>query len=95
MIDWYSAGFSTLWIIGLGFVTAGLSLANFMGFWQNIKFRKAIKWSSCRIMISLGLVFFCLGLAGSVSTIWEHILWVVLAFIFALQSWLTRNRSNP
>jgi hypothetical protein len=29
MIDWYLVSFNALWIIGLGFVTAGLSLANY------------------------------------------------------------------
>ncbi len=95
MIDWYSAGFSALWIIGLGFVTAGLSLANYFGSRQNIKFRQATRIPPCITMIGIGLVLFCLGLAGSVSTTWERILWVVLAFIFTLQSWLPRKISNP
>jgi hypothetical protein len=95
MIDWFSAGFGALWIMGLGFVTTGLSLANFFGCRQNIKFKQAIKMPPCRVMIGLGLVFFCLGLAGSVSTLWEHLLWVVLALIFAWQSWQTRKISNP
>jgi hypothetical protein len=94
MIDWYSASFSALWITGLGFVTAGLSIANFIGIRQNIRFKQAIEMPPCRTMIGLGLVFFCLGLAGSVSTVWEHLLWAILALIFALQSWRTRKIGN-
>jgi hypothetical protein len=95
MIDWYSVGFGALWIMGLGLVTAGLSLANFFGCTQIWKFRQALKMPAYRIMIGLGSVLFCLGLAGSVSTLWEHLLWAVLALIFALQSWRMRKISNP
>jgi hypothetical protein len=95
MIDWVSAGFGAVWIMGLGFVIAGLSLANFIGIRQNTKFRLAIQLAPCRIMIGMGLGFFCLGLAGSVSTIWEHVVWAVLALIFVLQTWRPRKISNP
>jgi hypothetical protein len=94
MIDWYSLGFSAIWIVGLGFVTAGLSMAYFIKSKMNLPFRKAINIPSCRIIIGLGLVFFCLGLAGGMSTLWEHILWIVLALVFGLQTWVARNKSN-
>ena len=95
MINWYSLGFGALWIFGLGLMTAGLSLANYLVSRQIYKFRQALRTPACRIMIGLGLVFFCIGLAGSVSTAWEHLLWAVLALIFALQSWQPRKKSNP
>jgi hypothetical protein len=94
MIDWYSVGYSATWIVGLGFVTAGLSTAYFFRSKMNLPFRKAIEIPSCRIMIGMGLVFFCLGLAGGVSTLWEHILWIVLALAFGLQTWVARKNSN-
>ncbi len=94
MIDWYSVSFSALWITGLGLVTAGWSLANYLGSRQNRRFMQTLITSPCRIMIGLGLVFFCVGLAGSVSTAWEHILWAALALIFVLQTWLIQNKSN-
>jgi hypothetical protein len=95
MIDWYLVGFNALWIMGLGLVTAGLSLANYLGSRQNWRFGQALKIPACKIMIGLGLVFFCLGLAGDVSTIWERLLWVVLALIFVFQTWRTREIGNP
>jgi hypothetical protein len=94
MIDWYSVGYSAIWIVGLGFVTAGLSMAYYYGSKMNLPFRKVINILSCRIMIGLGVVFFCLGLAGGVSTLWEHILWIVLALVFGLQTWVARKKSN-
>jgi hypothetical protein len=94
MFDWYSAGFGALWILGLGLVTAGLSLANYLGSRHN-KFRRAVRTPVCMTLIFLGMVLFCIGLAGSVSTTWEHILWAGLALIFALQSWQTRKIKIP
>lgn len=94
MIDWYSFGFGALWILGLGLVTAALSFANYLASQQKRRFRQALEMAACRIMIDLGLVFFCLGWAGSVSAVWERLLWAVLALMFALQTWQARKMSN-
>jgi hypothetical protein len=95
MIDWYLVSFNALWIIGLGFVTAGLSLANYLGSRQNWRVGRALKIPVCNIMIGMGLVFFCLGLAGVTAAFWERILWVVLALIFVFQIWRTKETGNP
>jgi hypothetical protein len=94
MIDWYSVGFSALWILGLGLVTAALSFANYLASQQKMRFRQALEMPAYRIMIDLGLVFFCLGWAGGVSAGWERLLWAVLALIFAVQTWQARKMSN-
>jgi len=94
LIDWVSVGFSALWILGLGLVTAALSFANYLASQQKRRFRQVLEMPNCRIMINLGLVLFCLGLAGSVSIVWERLLWAVLALIFAVQIWLTRKLSK-
>ena len=91
MIDWVSVGFSALWILGLGLVTAGLSFASYLASQQKRRFRQALEMPACRIMMDLGLVFFCVGLAGDVSAIWERLLWAVLALIFAVQTWQARK----
>ena len=94
MIDWYSVGFGALWILGLGLVTAALSFANYLASQQKRRFRQALEMPACRIMIDLGLVFFCLGLAGGVSAVWERLLWAILALMFALQTWQARKMNN-
>lgn len=94
MIDWYSVGFGALWILGMGIVTAALSFANYMASQQKRRFRQALEMPAYRIMIDLGLVFFCLGWAGNLSAIWERILWAVLALMFAAQAWQARKISN-
>jgi len=94
MIDWYSVGFGALWIFGLGLVTAALSFAYYSASQKKRRFRQALEMHACRIMINLGLVFFCLGLTGSVSTVWQRIVWAILALIFAVWTWQARKMSN-
>ena len=94
MIDWVSVVFGALWILGLGLVTAALSFANYLASQQKRRFRQALETPACRIMIDLGLVFFCLGWAGGVSAIWARLLWGVLALMFALRTWQARKISN-
>lgn len=94
MIDWVSLGFGALWISGLGLVTAALSFAYYLAGQQKQRLRQILKMPACQIMVDLGLVFFCLGLAGGVSEIWERILWVVLALIFMLPTRPAMKMSN-
>lgn len=94
MIDWVVVGFGALWIIGLGLVTAALSFANYLASQQKRRFKQALEMPAFRIMINLGLVFFCLGWAGGVTAVWERLLWAFLALMFTLQTWQVRKISN-
>jgi hypothetical protein len=92
MIDWVSVVFGALWILGLGLVTASLSFAYYLARQQKRRFGQALEMPGCRIIIGLGLVFFCLGWLGGASAAWERLLWAVLALIFALQTWLATKK---
>ena len=94
MIDWVVVGFSALWILGLALVVAALSFANYLAGRQKRRFRQALEMPACRIVLDLGLVFFCLGWVGGVSTTWERFVWGGLALIFALQTWQARKIGN-
>lgn len=94
MIDWISLGFSALWIFGLGLELAALSFASYLSGQQKWRFRRTLALPACRMMIGLGLVFFCLGCAGGGSVVWERILWAVLALLFAVQTWQARKKSS-
>jgi hypothetical protein len=94
MIDWYSVGFGGLWIFGLGLEVAALSFANYMAGQQKRRFRQVLEMPACRMIIDVGLVFFCLGLTGSVSVTWERIVWAVLALLFGVQTWQARKAGN-
>jgi hypothetical protein len=87
MIDGYSLLFEALWILGLSLVAAGLSLANYLAKRENWTFRQAFKSPGRRAMIDLGLLFFCIGLAGTTGWIWGRIVWAALALFYALRVW--------
>ena len=91
MIDWYIVWFGMLWILGLGFLVASLSLANYLACRQKRRFGQALKRPAFRIMIDLGLLFFCLGWSGDVSSTWERIVWAVRALLFPVQTWQVMN----
>jgi hypothetical protein len=86
MIDWYSVGFSALWIFGLSLDLAALSFAYYLAKQHERGFRQALESRACRIMIALGLVLFCLGWTGSVTVLWERIVWAVLGLIFLVNT---------
>jgi hypothetical protein len=94
MIDWVSVGFSALWILGLGLVTAALSFAYYLASQQKRRFMQVLEMTAYRIIIYLGLVFFSLGWAGGVSAVWERLVWAILALIFAVQIWRGRKMSK-
>jgi hypothetical protein len=93
--DCFFMVFNALWILGLGFIIASLSYASFQAAQQKKQFKQALKMPACRKLGLLGLVIFCIGLAGGVSAIWERIVWAVLAIIFTYQAWLAGKTTNP
>jgi hypothetical protein len=94
MIDWYSVGFDALWIFGLSLVVATLSFANYLARQEKWRFRQALEMPACRMMIDVGLVFFCLGWTGSIPVTWERIVWAVLALLFGVRTWQNRKLSK-
>ena len=94
MIDWVSVAFSALWISGLGLTLAALSFANYWTSQHKQPLRQTLALPAYQSMIYLGMVLFCAGWAGGASALWERLLWVVLALIFAWQVWQTRKINN-
>jgi hypothetical protein len=88
MIDWIALGFNALWILGLGFGLSAFGLAYFLSARHHIGFLQALRMRTCLILVGLGLIFFCIGLAGGSFVAWKRIVWLVLGIIFALWIWL-------
>jgi hypothetical protein len=94
MIDWFSVSFSALWIFGLGFVTAGFSLAIYLASQQKQRFELVLEMSAFRTMINPGLALFCPGWTGSAVGTWERIVWAVMALILVVQTWQSRKKGS-
>lgn len=91
MTDWFSVSFDALWILGLSLVVSALSFSNYLARQEKWRFMQALKNSPGQIMIDLGLVLFCMGVAGSIGGTWEWIAWTVLALILAVRTWRDRK----
>jgi hypothetical protein len=92
MINWISLCFNALWIVGLGLEVSALSFAYFLAGERNTDFRKALDLPACQMVVDIGMVFFCLGIFGSITVIWERIVWAALALIFAIKTWRDRKK---
>ena len=79
---------------GLSLVVAALSFANYLVGQEKWRFSQALRNPVDRIMIDLGLVLFCMGVAGSIRGTWEGIAWAVLALILVVRTWQDRKSSN-
>jgi len=70
MIDFLSLAANALWILGLALILAALSWAYWIAAQENVRFRVARALDG--------------GLAATARTGWEHVLWGVLAGVWAL-----------
>ncbi len=84
MIDWAGVGFGALWVGGLAVNLAALSLADYWRARGGRKWREVWAERSYQLAHHFGLMLFCLGLLGSAGTVWEHVLWALLAAAFAV-----------
>ena len=95
LIDWRLVGFAALWITGLSVVLAALSFADYTASQEGWRTRAVLGRPVYQLALDVGLLLFCLGLAGSARAAWELLLWVALAMVFAYQGWAAwRQRSG-
>jgi hypothetical protein len=85
MINWGELAGNVSWILGCAIALACFSYA----LWQASVSREKVRsqWQKPPLQKALYLagVLFCTGLAGSSSSLWEIILWAVLAGLFFVQ----------
>jgi len=86
LIDWKMVGFASLWILGLAVILSTLSFGHYHARTESMKINAVLKRSGYSKAFALGMVMFCIGLAGSSNTWWEITLWLVLGASFLLQS---------
>lgn len=68
LLNWFAIGMSTLWVLGLGTMLAGLGFRYAPG-----KSAQSGQW------LLWGFALFCLGWSGSVAHHWERLAWVALS----------------
>lgn len=92
MIDWAWVAFTVLWVVGLAFVLATFSFANYLAYHERQRFRQVIARPTLEFVMNLGLALFCLGLVGNAEALWERVLWGILASMFVVQAGWARAR---
>jgi len=91
MIDWLNLFFNSLWIIALAIALAVVSWAS----WRAAEAAPTEKRSGQfgfelsrripQIYLSLAGALFCIGLAGTSTTLWQQVLWILFAAVFLWQ----------
>ena len=89
VIDVWSVLANGLWILGLAILLATASWAHWTAGLRGIRLRRVLKRPSTRRPLSLGILFFCAGMAGTGRTWWERAAWVMLAAGWVVQDWLS------
>ncbi|MFN3761910.1 MAG: hypothetical protein ACK4WK_01755 [Anaerolineae bacterium] len=84
VIDIRSVAANALWVLGLALILTALSWANWAAARERIPFRSALGRPGVRRALDGGLVLFCAGLAATGRTLWEQVLWGVLAVGFGV-----------
>lgn len=90
MIDWLAFFLNTLWVLGLTIILAAVSYYHWHADQGKKSLRSFLASSSFSIVFSIGIFFFCVGVAGLSRTWWEQVLWGILAVVFAYQGWQQR-----
>ena len=75
-------GFASLWILGLAVILSTLGFADYQANRGSKRRREVLREPGYRAAVNAGLTLFCLGLLGSSRTMWETVLWGLLAAAF-------------
>lgn len=90
-------GFASLWILGLAVILATLSFADYHANRGSKRRREVLGEPGYRAAVNTGLTLFCLGLLGSSRTMWETVLWGLLAAAFlsyTIAAFISRGRDG-
>jgi len=87
MIDWVNVFLNAVWILGLSILLSVIGIANYKGTTENIRLSKVLSESNYRIILDLGMILFCIGLAGLAGPWWQKLLWGLLSMSFLIMVW--------
>lgn len=85
MIDLGEVVSSALWILGLAVILASVSWANWKAMIAHDRLHLSLTKPHIGLMLDIGGLLFCAGLAANAYRWWERSLWVLLALAFLIQ----------
>lgn len=95
MIDWLALGMNSLWILGAAVWLATLSYHHWLAVERGVRLRDQMQTRPFALAGWLGLLLIAAGLAGTSGTVWETVLWLVLAAVSlynALNVWRAQSK---
>ena len=84
LIDLRLVAFTSLWIIGLAIILAAFGFVHYYVQTESRRSIEIIKQPIYQVVISTGLMLFCIGISGSSDNWWEIIVWILLAIGFGV-----------
>lgn len=79
MINWQSVFFSSLWILGLAVLLAGLSYQYWLAQTRDRPLRRQLQSTGFLITFWIAALLFAIGLLGGSPQLWEMALWGLVA----------------
>jgi uncharacterized membrane protein YoaK (UPF0700 family) len=97
LIDLRSVSFASLWIIGLAIILTAFGFIHYYAQVESRRSMEIIKQPIYQVVISIGLMLFCIGLSGGTDNLLESILWILLAigigvYLFSVWRKIRRTR---
>ncbi len=87
VIEWSSVFFNGLWLVGSAVLLAGLSWHYWQAGEHKRPFRQQFQQPSFAQTGWIGLSLVTMGLAGTSSTTWETVLWVIGTAVCLLKTY--------
>ena len=97
MIDWINLLFSSLWILGFSIILSALSYTNWISKTSGINLWPALQAPSFLVWFWLGLSLASIGFAGTSISMWEQVIWSVLALgniYYSYEAWSSYNAKS-
>ena len=88
MIDYGKVLSTTIWILGLSVVLATISFARYESVKEKINIKKYINKRNYNVSLVIGFILFCVGIALSDPRWWAKVLWIILAIIVLLHTYI-------
>jgi hypothetical protein len=95
MIDWLVVVTNGLWVLGLAGMLAVLSYFDYDARTRSKPVRQVLNAPMFVRPFSWAAVVFCVGVATSGGSWWQRVAWAVLAVLFGVQAWQSRQPVDP
>jgi putative copper export protein len=91
MMNWLGVVTSGLWVLGLAGMLAALSYLDYYAKTRGRPLHQVLNAPRFLRPFSWAGVIFCVGVAVSGESWWQRVTWAVLAALFAVQAWQSRE----